>query len=463
MCQGYSMQFYNGGIQDGSGQIKGTLPTTSFPVLYFTSTTNNLGTILGPNPTTGANVTYTIYEGIIHRSAEHTFNGKRSPFELQLFMTGSDGTSAAMAFLVNQTATGDSVTQTSSVFSNILASSNASSSGSYTGQTAALGTGLNALNFQQTQNFARNTKFYMYPGTRTYAPCDSVNWFVFDRPVYVSADTVSQLNYVFTNANLGTLSTIITTRQELNGRSITATGCWPSYFFQNPVRYNFGFWTVIGFVIFYFIIALYCERDLQLVDDTFNDNVWTFWAPYSIWYTGGEYFTKTSRLTLLWLSMVTIMCIDMVFFVNLTMWNDVAGPALIVYPLFAIFCSWPINYIFGLIINRVYALQRVKFLTKKCPPEIDIDINTWWFLFYFPAYLWTAFGVVITAWQNSYTDTTVGSWWFLSLWIGWAVDIFFFDILIVFVCWLIPSSRWWFKIRGFWFDYELFQAVKKVD
>lgn len=225
------------------------------------------------------------------------------------------------------------------------------------------------------------------------------------------------------------------------------------------MRYNFGFWFVIGFVLMYFFCTLYSEKELQIVDESYRDNIWTLNPFYSVWNVGGDYYSKGSRLLLMWISLATQVTVEAIMFANLG-WR-MEDAILIVFPAFGLVCSWVVNYIFGGIISRIYRLQRKRYV-EKVGGEIEIEVNTAWFLFYFPAYVYMAVCVVITAWQCSFLSTEMGAWWLLSTLIGASID-WVLDIFVVLFAKCSNPLKNWFKYRGFWFDYELYLEYKKQD
>lgn len=87
-------------------------------------------------------------------------------------------------------------------------------------------------------NFSRNTRFFMYTGTRTYqsptaanssqiGTCEPINWYVFDLPILVPNADLQKLNGTIFKTNKANFTSSVTTT---GLPTIIATGCWPSSF-----------------------------------------------------------------------------------------------------------------------------------------------------------------------------------------------------------------------------------------
>lgn len=478
ICQGDQLNF--GAIDTSYSppatmQIPYTNKNSDFPYLLITPTTvgGNLGTLSVPIQV-GYNKAYLIQEMAIRWGTDHTFNNQDPSIqavvqaEIQLYLSPQDGVgnNAGVAWLIGN---GDPVLRpgySNGLINKILSNfvNNSQSINQTLPADFNLGNYVNVW-LQPNPNFSRNTRFFKYTATRTYqsptsgttGTCEAIDWYVFDLPILVPGSDLANLkSTVFKNPNANFTNNSTATV------SILATGCWPTSFFQNKTRYNTGFWAVIVFVLLYFVQALYSEKDLQHVDETFKDNAWTLFPMYSIWTTGGDHFTKNARLCVWWVTLGAQMTFQMIFFVNLKDKIVTAeNGGFIVYAAFANVASWPINYIAGAFFSYNQGLQREKYIGLK-KGEIDVQINTAWFIFYFPCYAALAFAVVITAWQGSYQTTAEGAWWLLGLLIGFGIDCIL-DLLIVGVAKCAPGTISWWKKRGYWFDYELYMAVKKYE
>jgi carbonic anhydrase len=131
---------------------------------------------------------YELVQSHFHAPSEHTLEGRRFPLEFHLVHEAEDGARAVLgAFALLGSP-------------NRLLAALVEALPRQEGEKLALGEGVNALDLLPPQ--PATARRWSYEGSLTTPPCsEGVRWMVFDHPIEVSAQQLSELTSVYSGTN----------------------------------------------------------------------------------------------------------------------------------------------------------------------------------------------------------------------------------------------------------------------
>jgi hypothetical protein len=248
-----------------------------------------------------------------------------------------------------------------------------------------------------------------------------------------------------------------------------------SKYFLNQMTYDWPLWWMI-FVVLTFVFVTNFQSNHMVFEERFRDNYWTFHPLYSVNHCASEViFTRRSRMTQMYL----IFCA--IGFFNALMTKRYIEQSsepdqplalrLTVFPIFSIIFSIFSAYIAGIILNFSYRshqnyIDQIQHADTHQSKKEVVEIyeaskyRRLYFFFIFTAML-SLFYLAMSIWFLYSFKLENQGWWLLQVVIAIAFDWIVLDILIVFLA-RISFLKSLFKLRGFWFDYELHERYMQA-
>lgn len=241
-----------------------------------------------------------------------------------------------------------------------------------------------------------------------------------------------------------------------------------SEYFMNKMTYDWPVWWMI-FIVLTFVFVTNFVSNHMVFEERYRDNYWTFHPLYSIHHCASDViFTSRSRLAQMYIIFCAIGFFNALMtkrYVEKTNEADQPlGLRLTVFPIFSIIFSIFTVYITGFFLNIYYKCHQTYIddikqadshqAKKKVFEAYEASRYRRAYFYYILGAAVSLFFLAFTVWFLYGFKLENQGWWLLQVVIAVAFDWIVLDILIVFLA-RIKFLKALFKIRGFWFDYEL--------
>eukprot|EP01015_Nassula_variabilis_P001121 TRINITY_DN1060_c0_g1_i18.p1 TRINITY_DN1060_c0_g1~~TRINITY_DN1060_c0_g1_i18.p1 ORF type:complete len:278 (+),score=48.51 TRINITY_DN1060_c0_g1_i18:65-898(+) len=249
-------------------------------------------------------------------------------------------------------------------------------------------------------------------------------------------DNLTETNYLVEEAK-GNTRIEAENPQDLD---YVAAGCWSTEYFELKIRHNWGLWVLIAVITVYFVLAIGSKKDTEKVGPQFRNNAYTLHPFYSIYYVGGEFFTKASRITIMFVG-VSVKVLGMAIIHYLVEEQDRESILwLLVGPAIAAVASSIPQYIFGIILRINLGYQKEKIMKKQKNEEDDsYSIEGSYFIFYLLAILSVLAALIMSIVCLTDHNLDQSLMWFASIWISFAYDFLIFDVIITLLAKFVPA------------------------
>jgi len=239
-----------------------------------------------------------------------------------------------------------------------------------------------------------------------------------------------------------------------NGGTKEATKLCYTGYFTITLYANYGLWFGICLTLIFFIITL--SLDSKPIDLTvpFHESAWTHHPLYSVSYTGNEIYTRKTRASLIFFTILNLFVWNSYFFRHAYSKGNVQGWMCLAFALQTIPIGWGISYIIGYWLRRYYICKSIFMKTNDDKDDTNAQFNI--FIFYLLIFI--AFWVcnAFTVWNmdnvNSVNDTITSNYWVASIFIGLAFEYFLFDPFVCFIATKSESVYRWIKWKGMVYD-----------
>ncbi len=246
-------------------------------------------------------------------------------------------------------------------------------------------------------------------------------------------------------------------------------------YFLNQLTYNWPMWfLVIGSLLFVFTTNFL--KNGMTMEEKYKNNFKTFHPLYSLHECSSEtIFTKRSRIAQIFIIITAIAFFNALMTRRYIEKDDQPDQPLAlrltVFPIFSIIFSIFVAYITGILLSIFYRCHR-NYITnikganthdekKHVLENYEASMYQRLFAFYIICVFVAIFFMAMSTWFLYGYKLENQGWWLLQVVIAVCFDWLVLDVLIVFLA-RISFLASIFKIRGFWFDYDLHEQYIEV-
>lgn len=410
-------------------------------------------------------ITWNSVAVVAHARAEHVLpGGNQADLELQIIFKDASNNIAITSFLVFSTESGNAQVDQ--------------------GRKAVL-TKFNPITSLSSSNWDIDFKlisdhitekvkndiwlnFFQYYGTpnfnlNTFSSNCSVLWLVYGSEIYADPAVFTEFQNLLGTGNIDV--TLLTGNTQTpkqnslqaihNGGTKSATKLCYTGYFTITLYANYGLWFGVVLTLLFFIFTLSIDnKPIDKID--YQETAWTHHPIISIKRVGNDIFTRKSRCTLVYLTIINFFVWNSFWFRLAYQDNKVEGWMTVAYALQTIPIGWVVTYFVGFWLRRYY-LKKAELVrsTEENPDDKESQYNIFMFYFFNFIAFWICNSFCVWNMDNvgSTVDTKTSNLWVASLFIGLALEWIIFDPFVCFIASKSPRVFNWIKWKGYVYDH----------